>query len=75
MNISVKCFATLHRFTPENPDDFPIEDNETLNSLAERLGIPTKDIKITFINGVSRKLDAQVKAGDRVGFFPAVGGG
>lgn len=75
MNISIKCFATLHRHTPENCDEFPITENETLASLAERLGIPEKEIKITFINGVSKKLDAEVKPGDRVGFFPAVGGG
>lgn len=43
--------------------------------LAETIGLPLGEIKIIMINGRHAKPDAPVRDGDRVGYFPAVGGG
>ena len=40
-----------------------------------RLGIPPEELKLVFLNGLHAGLDAALKDGDRVGLFPAVGGG
>ncbi len=43
--------------------------------LADRLGLPRAEIKIVMLNGRRAGLEAEVRDGDRVSFFPAVGGG
>lgn len=47
----------------------------TARSLALAIGLPLAEIKIIMINGRRSNMDAAVHDGDRVGFFPAVGGG
>lgn len=47
----------------------------TVVDLARSIGLPVPEIKIVMINGRRHEMDALVKDGDRVGFFPAVGGG
>ncbi|MFP3999926.1 MAG: MoaD/ThiS family protein, partial [Desulfobacterales bacterium] len=47
----------------------------TASDVLAKLDVPEKEVKIAFINGVRKGLDAAVSNGDRVGFFPPVGGG
>lgn len=75
MGIEIKLFATLARFLPENAEDFPIEEGETIQSLIEKLGLPEKDVTLMFINSLRSDRDSEIKDGDRVGLFPPVGGG
>jgi len=75
MHVALKCFATLSRFTPADAEAFAVTPGETAGGLAERLGIPMADLKLVFVNGEHVELNAQLKDGDRVGLFPAVGGG
>lgn len=75
MHVTIKCFATLSRFTPPDAEAFAVEPGETTGQLAQRLGIPPADLKLVFINGAHVDLDAKLSDGDRVGLFPAVGGG
>lgn len=75
MHVSIRCFATLSRFTPEDAGAFPVAGGETVADLVARLGIPLDDLKLVFVNGEHVALDATLKDGDRVGLFPAVGGG
>lgn len=39
------------------------------------LGISPGEVKVVFVNGRHSHLDAPLQDGDRVGIFPAVGGG
>jgi sulfur carrier protein ThiS len=39
------------------------------------LGIASQEVKIIMVNGVHAKPDRELQDGDRVGLFPAVGGG
>ena len=75
MGIELKCFATLAQFTPENSDDYPIEKGETILSLLKKLGIPENEVALFFIHSSRSYLESELKDGDRVGLFPAVGGG
>jgi molybdopterin converting factor small subunit len=43
--------------------------------LEKELGIPPGEVKIVFINGVSRSFDHVLADGDRVGIFPPIAGG
>jgi len=75
MNITVKCFASLSRFTPPDADAYPIAPGDTAGSVVARLGIPLDDLKLIFVNGVHAQLSVPLGEGDRLGLFPAVGGG
>jgi molybdopterin converting factor small subunit len=43
--------------------------------LKNELGVPPDEVKIVFVNGVSRRFDHVLADGDRVGIFSPVGGG
>lgn len=43
--------------------------------LAEKIGLPLREIKIIMLNGRHAGFEEGVADGDRVGYFPAVGGG
>ena len=75
MNITVKCFASLSRFTPKDADAYPIASGDTAQSVVARLGIPLEDLTLVFVNGVHAALATPLADGDRLGLFPAVGGG
>ncbi len=75
MQISLKCFATLAKFLPEKSENFEVETGLTVGGLIEQLGIPADDVKIIFINGLQMESVVKLNPGDRVGLFPAVGGG
>ncbi|BCS87437.1 MoaD/ThiS family protein [Pseudodesulfovibrio sediminis] len=75
MGIEIKCFATLTKYLPENKDDYPIEEGETIKSLVQKLDIPEKDVTLIFINSLRSEIDSEIVDGDRVGLFPPVGGG
>ncbi len=47
----------------------------TIGDLATRLKLPQSEIKIVMQNGVRAELKNSLADGDRVAFFPAVGGG
>jgi molybdopterin converting factor small subunit len=77
MKVDVKCFATL-----VNPDTCTFDDSiayelaedQTIDDLAQRVGVARKDVKIAFVNGRIENFDTVLHDGDRVGFSPAVGG-
>lgn len=75
MNISVKCFATLAKYTPQPSDGYELPDGATAADLIERLGMQPEDVKIVFVNGTHAKHGQMLQDGDAVGLFPAIGGG
>ena len=42
----------------------------TIGQLIEQLGLPEREIKVVFVNGVAQELDYVLADGDRVGIFP-----
>jgi len=73
--INLNLFASLRSYLPENPAEFPITPGTTIRQIATRLGIPLKEAKLIFVNGVRAGLDHRLEGGERVGIFPPVGGG
>ncbi len=74
MLLEVKCYATLAKYQPSN-QDFALGPQPTLRDLVVFLGIPELELKITFVNGVHVGMEHELHEGDRIGLFPAVGGG
>jgi molybdopterin synthase sulfur carrier subunit len=79
MLVTVKLFASLARFSPGGlpgtPFDISLSESATLQNVVDQLGIPSEETKVTFVNGLIRELDWDLKHGDEVGIFPPIGGG
>jgi sulfur-carrier protein len=75
VHITIKLFASLKRFLPTSSENYPIEPGITVKKLLDELGVPKDEVKIIFIDGVKHNLGSILKGGERVGIFPAVGGG
>jgi molybdopterin synthase sulfur carrier subunit len=73
--ISIRLFATLNRYTPDTPDNYPVRPGTTVRDLMEQLGVPGTEVKLIFVDGVKGHLESALHGGERVGIFPPVGGG
>ena len=69
------CYATFAKSSPDNSDHYPVGEGDTVCDVLKRVGIPVNDVKIVFINGILSNIESTLSDGDRVGIFPAVGGG
>ncbi|MDR0549797.1 MAG: MoaD/ThiS family protein [Deltaproteobacteria bacterium] len=79
MAIAVRLSTTLRSFVPDyNPTlglSLDFRGETTANDLAQSLNLPLTEIKIVIVNGRRVDLKTLIQDGDRVAFFPAVGGG
>jgi molybdopterin synthase sulfur carrier subunit len=79
MRVLVKLFASLARFSSSDQSGTPFEislpESATLQDLIDQLGIPSEETKISFVNGLIRDLNWELKEADDVGIFPPIGGG
>ena len=75
VHITINLFATLKKFTPESSDSYPVKPGITVKKLLEELFVPEDEVKLIFIDGVKQGFAAILNGGERVGIFPAVGGG
>jgi hypothetical protein len=75
--LEIHLYGKLRRFT-DNQDPtrdsiihIPVEEGDTIESIARRIGIPSEEIGSTiFLNGRYFSLDRKVNNGDRLGIFP-----
>ncbi len=79
MALDVYLYASLAKYLPRQTGDklvqIPAIPGGTARDILRQLRVPEKEVKLIFINGVRRDPEAQIKDGDRIGFFPPVGGG
>lgn len=81
MQLQIKLSTTLRNYVPGyDPEkglslDIGPDDKITAADIASRLGLPAGEIKFIMLNGRYSELNADVRPGDRLAFFPAVGGG
>lgn len=79
MSVHVKLSTTLRLAVPAyDPVSGLIVDlpgQTTVRALAARIGLEEGAIKIIMVNGRHASFETSLKRGDRVAFFPAVGGG
>jgi molybdopterin synthase sulfur carrier subunit len=77
--VHTKLFATLRDYRPglKIGEAFPVDlpDGATVADLVRQLGVPEKEVKLIFVNGLMRELDHVLADGDELGIFPPVGGG
>lgn len=79
MSVLVKLNASLRRFVPgyDALAGLSLSHRPGLSvaALLEELGIAPAEVKIIMVNGVAAGPERGLADGDRVGLFPAVGGG
>jgi molybdopterin converting factor small subunit len=79
MSVSVRLSTTLRDslpgYSPAEGLSLEIDGETPALELALSLKLPLSEIKIVVLNGRRVSLEAIVKDGDRLAFFPAVGGG
>ena len=75
MHITINLFASLKKFTPVSSDSYPVKPGMSVKTLLEELCVPEDEVRLVFIDGVKHDLESVLKGGERVGIFPAVGGG
>jgi len=75
VQVSLKLFATLQRFVQTQADNYSIQSDTTVGELIDKLGLPEKQVKLIFIDGVRGGIHTVLHGGERIGIFPPVGGG
>lgn len=74
MLISVKCYATLRGYQPED-GALEVEESASVRTVLQKLGLPGEEAKVVFVNGRHASLDHALNEGDKIALFPSVGGG
>lgn len=79
MSVLIKLSASLRRFVPGYDAQegllLPCGPGLTVAGVLAGLGIAQAEVKIIMVNGVKAQAEQPLADGDRVGLFPAVGGG
>lgn len=78
MFVEVRLYATLRRYAPVSSAgvlSVEVPADCTVTELLNTIGIDLAEVHIIMINGVSSILSSILQEGDRLGLFPAVGGG
>lgn len=73
--LSTTLRACVPGYTPAEGLSLEWEGPVSAGALAEKIGLPLAEIKIVMLNGRHANLEQTVNDGDRVSYFPAVGGG
>ena len=72
--IEVRLFATLRQGRQKV---YQVESDsvKTIQDIMDAVDVPRSEVNIMLINGFHQKPETEVKDGDVVSLFPAVGGG
>lgn len=78
MRVEVRLYATLRRRHPSAPDGVlaaDVPEGSTAGDVIAKMRFDANEVHILMVNGVSSSPDRVLAEGDRLGLFPAVGGG
>lgn len=75
VTLSTTLRACVPDYVPATGLSIEWEGPISAGELAAKIGLPLREIKIVMRNGRHADLEEAVLDGDRVGYFPAVGGG
>lgn len=78
MLVEIRLYATLRRYVPAagaGVFSMEVQEGSTAAEVLKTMSIELAEVHIIMINGVSRSLNVVLHNGDRLGLFPAVGGG
>ncbi len=74
--VEVKLFAGLREYIDGSHSvEVEIQAGQTIEGVLLGLGVPPKQTRIIFRNNRAATLSDGVEDGDRLGIFPAIGGG
>ena len=74
--VKVNLYATLRSYIGGSPSvDVELEPGQTVEQVLTRLGVPTDQTRIIFVNHRAATLSQPLHGGERIGVFPAIGGG
>jgi sulfur-carrier protein len=85
VKVTVKLFAMLQRYAPKEiagselvagqPFEIDVPNPCTIAEVLTHLGIPEREVKVTFVDGRARASMFRLVPGAEVGIFPPIGGG
>lgn len=79
MNLEVRVYGGLEKRIPGasfgKPIAVPLKPKITVRDVLMHLKIPEEEVFTILVNGVHAQLEKPLSSGDRVAFFPPVGGG
>ena len=79
MPLEIFLSSTLRKYVPGyDPTKgmvLSLDKEKTVAELCEMINIPADKIKIIIVNGKNESLDYILNGDERVGLFPAIGGG
>jgi sulfur carrier protein ThiS len=75
VTLSTTLRAAVPGYDPIRGLSVPWDGPITTGQLAEKIGLPAREIKIIMHNGRHADFEQAVHDNDRVSYFPAVGGG
>jgi molybdopterin converting factor small subunit len=74
--VEVNLYATLREHIGGAPSvQIEIETGQTVAEVLNRLGVPARKTRIIFVDNRVGKLSHMLQGGERLGIFPAIGGG
>ena len=74
--VKVNLYATLRGYVGGAPSvEVDVESGQTVEQMLVQLGVPADQTRILFVNNRAATLSQPLHDGDRVGVFPAIGGG
>ena len=77
MQITVKLFANLRKYAPEENNVFTmaVDPETTINSLLKQLNVPAGVDRVILVNGRRGKEETILFEGDTLTLFPPMTGG
>jgi len=77
--VEVRLYASLRKYHPTSGSGEALVitlDNEAkLGDLLDKLKLPRQEVNLLMVNGNWQKESYLLQDGDRIGFFPLIGGG
>ena len=74
--VKVNLYATLREHIGGAPStEVEIEPGQTVEQVLQRLGVPAGQTRIIFVNNRAAELSHVLQGGEKLGIFPAIGGG
>ena len=75
-DVRVNLYATLRKFIGgAASSELEIEPGETVEHVLQRLGVPTDQTRVIFVDNRAAGLSHVLEGGEQLGVFPAIGGG
>jgi len=79
IKVEVRVYAGLRRYLPEAPighsTTVMLRPGATVAEALESLGIPLRETKTCFVNGIQREPGHPLRDGDQLAAFPPIAGG